>query len=180
MTGSARFLPLFLPFAERVARLGAANSIVQTVLKLTMPGVPDLYQGTELWDLTMVDPDNRRPVDFDHRTALLDQVLGDLERDRPGAMATYAEAWPDGRVKLALTASLLGLRRDLRALFADGRLRTRCRPKVRDRDDVCAFTRRQDDDAIMVAVARFPARRDKGGFDAATRIACPRGSGATS
>ena len=172
--GSTRFLPIFLPFAERVARLGAANSIVQTVLKLTMPGVPDFYQGTELWDLTMVDPDNRRPVDFDHRSALLDEVLGDLERDRPGAMASYAQAWPDGRVKLALTASLLGLRRDYPELFAGGGYEP-LSAEGPGRDDVCAFTRHHDDDAIMVAVARFPARRDKGGFDAATRVGLSEG-----
>ena len=172
---STQFLPAFLPFAERIARLGAANSIVQTVLKLTMPGVPDLYQGTELWDLTMVDPDNRRPVDFDHRTALLDQVLDDLERDRSGAMADYARTWPDGRVKLALTASLLGLRRAYAPLFAAGDYE----PLMAEgpgRDDVCAFTRHHGDDTILVAVARFPARRDGTGFDADTRIALPDGT----
>lgn len=172
--GSARFLPMFLPFAERVARLGAGNSIVQTVLKLTMPGVPDFYQGTELWDLTMVDPDNRRPVDFDHRTALLDEVLGDLERDRPGAVSTYAQAWPDGRVKLAVTASLLGLRRDHPALFAAGDYEP-VSAEGPDRDAVCAFRRSHDVDAIVVAVARFPGRRDKQGFDPATRIVLPEG-----
>ncbi len=68
------FRSCFLPFATDVARLGVENSLVQTALKLTMPGVPDLYQGTELWDLSMVDPDNRRPIDFERRMALIDSV----------------------------------------------------------------------------------------------------------
>ncbi len=153
---------------------------MQTVLKLTMPGVPDLYQGTELWDLTMVDPDNRRPVDFDHRTALLDQVLGDLERDRPGAMASYAEAWPDGRVKLALTASLLGLRRAT----------SRCSPAADyepvsaegpGRDDVCAFTRRHDDDCDHGRGGAFSRPGATGrGWTQTPGSPCPRASGATS
>ena len=73
-TRSAAFLGAFLPFAERVARLGAQNSLAQTVLKLTLPGVPDIYQGTELWDLSLVDPDNRRPVDYALRQRLLEEI----------------------------------------------------------------------------------------------------------
>ena len=66
-TGSDGFFSTFLPFVERAAKWGVDNSLVQTVLKLTAPGVPDLYQGSELWDLSMVDPDNRRPVDYEIR-----------------------------------------------------------------------------------------------------------------
>ena len=139
-----------------------------------MPGVPDLYQGTELWDLTMVDPDNRRPVDFEHRTALLDAVLGELEHDRPGAMACYAEAWTDGRIKLALTTTLLGLRRERSALFAAGDYQT-ISAEGPGRDMVCAYTRHHDEHAMLVAVARFPGRRDREGLDATTRIALPEG-----
>jgi len=62
---AARFLPAFVPFQERVARVGLVNSLSQVVLKIASPGVPDFYQGTELWDLSLVDPDNRRPVDRD-------------------------------------------------------------------------------------------------------------------
>ena len=63
------FLSSFLPFVQRVARLGVQNSLAQTAAKLTVPGVPDIYQGCELWDLSLVDPDNRRPVDFARREA---------------------------------------------------------------------------------------------------------------
>ena len=63
------FLQSFAPFQARVAELGIYNSLSQLLIKITAPGVPDFYQGTELWDLTLVDPDNRRPVDYDERTA---------------------------------------------------------------------------------------------------------------
>ena len=68
------FLEAFLPFQERVARLGVRNSLVQAALKLTLPGMPDIYQGAELWDLSLVDPDNRRPVDYGLRARLLEQA----------------------------------------------------------------------------------------------------------
>ena len=71
------FLDSFLAFAARIARLGVLNSLVQTVIKLTVPGVPDLYQGAELWDLSLVDPDNRRPIDYGERW----QLMAKLEHD---------------------------------------------------------------------------------------------------
>ena len=80
------------------------NSLVQTVLKLTMPGVPDIYQGTELWDLSMVDPDNRRPVDFERRMALIDAFRPADARRVAVPLEELLASWPDGRIKLALTA----------------------------------------------------------------------------
>lgn len=76
LTGSTshRFLPAFVPFAHKLARVGAVNSLGQILLRLTSPGVSDLYQGTELWELSLVDPDNRRPVDYALRRRLLDEV----------------------------------------------------------------------------------------------------------
>jgi (1->4)-alpha-D-glucan 1-alpha-D-glucosylmutase len=83
---SAAFLTAFLRFQERIARLGFRNTLVQTALKLTLPGMPDIYQGTELWDLSLVDPDNRRPVDFELRTGVLEEVCSTLAPDRTGMM----------------------------------------------------------------------------------------------
>ena len=80
-----------LPFIQRVARAGAVNSLAQLVLKLTSPGVPDFYQGTELWDLTLVDPDNRRPVDFDHRVRLLDAIEPLIEAVDAGRSRSCAQ-----------------------------------------------------------------------------------------
>jgi (1->4)-alpha-D-glucan 1-alpha-D-glucosylmutase len=87
-----RFLASLLPFQARVARLGMINSLAQVLLKATVPGVPDFYQGTELWDLTLVDPDNRRPVDFDRRMALLDAI----ERWLPPLVPPDPEGAPAG------------------------------------------------------------------------------------
>src|SRR5207237_4102778 len=85
------FLGAFLPFQEHVARLGIRNSLVQTVLKLTLPGMPDIYQGAELWDLSLVDPDNRRPVDYRTRIDLVKQIAASLERNRHTAILDMLE-----------------------------------------------------------------------------------------
>ncbi len=122
---SSAFLESFEPFARRVARIGAVNSLAQVVIKIASPGVPDFYQGTELWDLNLVDPDNRRPVDFALREALLETLAPALEGCETPAQGSarargLLEHWEDGRIKLWVTASGLRLRRDRRALFLDG------------------------------------------------------------
>jgi (1->4)-alpha-D-glucan 1-alpha-D-glucosylmutase len=126
LTGRAArgFLRLFQPFAARIARLGAVNSLSQLVLKVASPGVPDFYQGTELWDLSLVDPDNRRPVDFDVRERWLADALAWLDDATParriaGLTERLADC-TDGRVKLCLTAAALQLRRNFRDLFLHG------------------------------------------------------------
>src|SRR5437588_10964560 len=96
-----KFLPIFLPVAKEIARLGAINSLTQTLLKLTLPGVPDIYQGNEIWDYSLVDPDNRHSVDYSLRR----EMLGALPRTTPDELT---QTWPDGRMKLFLTQ--LGLR----------------------------------------------------------------------
>ncbi|MBB4286828.1 malto-oligosyltrehalose synthase [Roseospira goensis] len=98
-------------FVARLAPAGAVNALSQTTVKLTMPGVPDLYQGTDLWDFSLVDPDNRRPVDFAGRARSL------REGARPPARL---DTWRDGHVKQALIAAVLDLRRQAPALFAQG------------------------------------------------------------
>ncbi len=121
---AARFHEVFVPFARRIARLGMVSSLAQLVLKLVAPGVPDFYQGTELWDLTLVDPDNRRPVDFAARSATLEALAPLLDDDVPArraaGVAALVDAWEDGRIKLFVTACGLRLRRTLRALFRNG------------------------------------------------------------
>ena len=169
---SAAFLGAFLPFAERVARLGAQNSLAQTVLKLTLPGVPDIYQGTELWDLSLVDPDNRRPVDYALRGRLLDEILQALAGDWQGAMARYLRSWQDARFKLAAMAAILGFRRDAPILFAEGDYEGLF-AEGDGADEVCAFSRRQGDAAMLVAVARFPGRREIRGTPPAATLPVP-------
>ncbi len=120
------FLAQFVPFARRLARAGAANSLSQLVIKVAAPGVPDFYQGTELWDLTLVDPDNRRPVDFEARARLARELAPLVQAARAGSadaaagVAALLAGWPDGRIKLFTTLAALGLRREHRALFLDG------------------------------------------------------------
>jgi (1->4)-alpha-D-glucan 1-alpha-D-glucosylmutase len=111
------FLDAFRPFQQRVAEIGMVNSLAQLVIKCTAPGVPDFYQGTELWDLALVDPDNRRPVDYPRRAALLRALHGDASAARAEQLL-HARA--DGRIKLWVAARSLAVRRVLRDAFADG------------------------------------------------------------
>src|SRR5690606_24840473 len=112
---SRPFLRLFVPFAHRVSRLGAVNSLSQLLLKVASPGVPDFFNGTELWDLSLVDPDNRRPVDFSARETWLNEMLAWLQHPDPARRVErwkdLLDQWTDGRVKLAMTTALLRTRR---------------------------------------------------------------------
>ena len=119
----ARLLAAFLPFQQRIASLGMLNSLAQVVLKTGSPGVPDFYQGTDLWDLSLVDPDNRRPVDFEHRSRLLDEVDAVLATEpeaRRAVIAAWLKTWRDGRIKLLITAAGLRLRRALPHIMLGG------------------------------------------------------------
>ena len=149
------FLSAFLPFQEHVARLGIRNSLVQTALKLTLPGMPDIYQGAELWDLSLVDPDNRSPVDYRTRIDLLQQIAALLKQNRRTAIRDMLENWRDGRVKLAVIATLLAYRREHPKLFAQGGYEPLIAIGPRA-DQICAFARSHEEDAIVVAAARFP------------------------
>ncbi len=130
------FLADFQSFAARVARFGALNSLSQALLKLTCPGVPDFYQGTELSDLSLVDPDNRRPVDYARCAALLDE-LSTVGGERATALIASPE---DGRAKLYLVARVLAFRRAHAALFRDGRY-VPVSVQGERADHVCAFAR---------------------------------------
>ncbi len=153
-----RFLADLAAFVEPVARAGMVNALAQAVLKLTAPGVPDIYQGTEFWDLTLVDPDNRRPVAWDRRRAALE----DLERglaagDRAALGQALLEAWPDGRVKLYVIHRGLAERRAAPALFLEGEYVPL--PAVGARAaHVCAFARRHGTRAAVVVVPRLVTR----------------------
>jgi (1->4)-alpha-D-glucan 1-alpha-D-glucosylmutase len=147
------FLRHFLPFQARIARLGMLNGLVQTTLKLTSPGVPDLYQGTELWDLSLVDPDNRRAVAFADRAQFL-AALGALPSDDlPVTIDHLREAWPDGRIKLYLLHQLLSLRREMPQLFITAAYRPLAIEGVHA-ERVCAFLRAAEGRVVIVVVGR--------------------------
>jgi (1->4)-alpha-D-glucan 1-alpha-D-glucosylmutase len=123
-TAGARFLPLMLTFTRRISTIGMVNSLSQVVMKLGSPGVPDFYQGTDLWDLSLVDPDNRRPVDFAIREAQLASVelILDLPfEERLSKVADLLGSWHDGRIKLMTTTVGLRMRRAQPELFLRGR-----------------------------------------------------------
>ncbi|HTA47613.1 MAG TPA: malto-oligosyltrehalose synthase [Bryobacteraceae bacterium] len=150
---SQAFFAAFLPFQQQVARLGVENSLVQTVLKLTAPGVPDIYQGAELWDFSLVDPDNRRPVDFRHRKRLLD----DLDAHKP-SIRDLTERWQDGALKLFVISRTLRFRAANPDLFERGGYEAllSAGPKA---ECICGYARIDGNRAALVIVARFPARR---------------------
>ncbi|NID14203.1 malto-oligosyltrehalose synthase [Luteibacter yeojuensis] len=142
-------------FAGYIAVPGAANGLAQTALRLTTPGVPDLYQGTDYWDFSLVDPDNRRPVDFLARAASL---------DRDASPADALASWRDGAVKQAVVGRLLRLRRDHPELFARGTYRPLAASGPAA-DHVLAFVREHRGQKLVVAVARHTAEW-LGGSDA--------------
>jgi len=105
-------------FARECATVGALSSLAQTTLKLTSPGIPDIYQGTEYWDLSLVDPDNRRPVDYAERRRAIEGFAEYADRGEAGRLAAeLLDRWHDGRVKAYVTWSLLRLRRERPATF---------------------------------------------------------------
>jgi (1->4)-alpha-D-glucan 1-alpha-D-glucosylmutase len=145
---SARFLASFVPFQRRLAWFGMINSLAQLVLRIGSPGAPDIYQGSEVWNLSLVDPDNRHPVDFAARRAMLAQV-------RSTPLAEMVEDWPDGRVKMYTLMRALRFRRDHPELFLHGDYE----PLSGDADDphVIAFSRRYEGQELIVVVPRFLA-----------------------
>lgn len=133
-------------FVKRLSLLGTLNSLAQLTLKATLPGVPDFYQGTEFWDWSLVDPDNRRPVDFAARDVVLDAVE---PKDWPGLV----ENWMDGRLKLAWTKTLLDMRRASPHVFCKGTYEP-ITAEGPDRHHVIAYARRHKEDIVIVAVGR--------------------------
>ncbi len=136
-----RFLSDFLEFQSLTARCGALNSLALVLLKATSPGTPDFYQGTELWDFSLADPDNRRPVDFALRARLLNEIVEKETEGKASLLQELLSTWEDGRVKLYVTHKALIARRENRDLFLNGDY-VPLRPRGRNREHVCAFARR--------------------------------------
>ncbi|MDH5207139.1 MAG: malto-oligosyltrehalose synthase [Burkholderiaceae bacterium] len=153
------FLADFLPFQRAVAWFGMCNSLSQALLKLTCPGVPDFYQGNELWDFSLVDPDNRRPVDYRLRARMLADIEQRFSRsDVVAADAARAllDTLPDGRAKLFLTWKVLSLRRDDEALFRDGEY-VPLDVSGERAGHLCAFARRTADRVAVILAPRLYA-----------------------
>lgn len=132
-------------FVRQIAAAGAVNSFTQTVLRHTVPGVPDLYQGTEFWDFSLVDPDNRRPVDFATRATALASAPANLNALLP--------SWRNGHVKQGLVAACLHLRQSMPALFARGHYQP-LEVQGPRKDHLLAFSRNHEDQAVIIVVPR--------------------------
>jgi (1->4)-alpha-D-glucan 1-alpha-D-glucosylmutase len=154
---SPRFHEDFLGLERDVAFWGAANALAQVVLKAMIPGVPDFYQGTELWDFSLVDPDNRRAVDYETRIRYLAEIESAVaEGNLPRLCAELTNRWEDGRIKLYTTRRLLELRRRFADLFRDGAY-VPLEAKGSKREHVVAFQRGSGETRVVVVVPRLVA-----------------------
>jgi (1->4)-alpha-D-glucan 1-alpha-D-glucosylmutase len=149
------FLGELRQWTRKIARFGALNSLSQTLLKLTCPGAPDLYQGTELWDLYFVDPDNRQAVDFARRHKFLAEIKKREKESLQPLLLDLLTHWEDGRVKLFLTYKALNFRRRQKQLFQSGSY-VPLAVSGTAASRVCAFARRNGAVWTVVAVPRFP------------------------
>jgi len=148
------FLSQFLPFQKKVAFYGVFNSLSQTLIKMTAPGVPDFYQGTELWDLNLVDPDNRRPVDFQKRRSLLNEIRAGAERDLPALISDLLHHREDGRIKLWLVFMGLRARKEHAEIFRSGNY-VPLAVSGRYSDKIVAYGRNAGDRWALTLVPRF-------------------------
>jgi (1->4)-alpha-D-glucan 1-alpha-D-glucosylmutase len=147
------FFQDFRQFQKKLAYFGMVNGLSQTLLKIASPGVPDFYQGSELWDLRLVDPDNRGPIDFGKRVAALHSVAN-LDTAYSVTLRELVEHWPDGCIKLYLIRKALHFRRDHTDLFRDGEFVPLQTTGVNARN-VSAFLRRHGNSWALAAVPRW-------------------------
>jgi len=153
-SGPNPFLADFLPFHREIARYGVYNSLSQVLLKIAAPGIPDFYQGTELWDFSLVDPDNRRPVDYGTRTGFLEDfqpLCAIQESNQRRLVQEMLATAPDGRIKLYITMVGLQYRRTHAPLFLSGEY-VPLKVEGTKKRHVCAFARIYEDQAVVAVV----------------------------
>ncbi|MBU1862321.1 MAG: malto-oligosyltrehalose synthase [Candidatus Omnitrophica bacterium] len=157
-----RFLNAFLPFQKKVAFYGIFNSLSQTLLKMTSPGVPDFYQGTELWDLSLVDPDNRRAVDFQLRKKYLDYIARMIPKNILTLIKELLDTKEDGRVKLFLIHRIVHARKKYEKLFQNGSY-VPLTAEGECKDSVVAFARNYEKQWAIIVIPRFLSKIVKEG-----------------
>jgi (1->4)-alpha-D-glucan 1-alpha-D-glucosylmutase len=148
------FLETFMPFQKKVAYYGIFNSLSQTLVKITSPGVPDFYQGAELWDLNLVDPDNRRPVDFSRRKSLLRNIMEEARADPLDLVSSLLGKREDGRIKLFLISMALKTRKQHADVFQMGTY-TPLEVTGKLRDHIIAFLREHNEKRTVTIAPRF-------------------------
>lgn len=149
--GENSFLDFFLPFVNKISFYGMLNSLSQTLIKLTAPGVADIYQGTELWDLSLVDPDNRRPVDFALRKQILDELILSKEEN---LIEELLKNYSDGRVKMYLIYKTLMVRNKYNYVFLKGEY-IPLNVAGKYKENIIAYLLRYEDVSLLVVVPRF-------------------------
>lgn len=156
------FLQDFRAFQEKVAYFGMINGLSQALLKIASPGVPDFYQGSEFWDLRLVDPDNRGPIDFKKRASALESLVN---ADSANGLRNLMDSWQDGCIKLYLIWKAISFRRDHADLFREGELIPLQAWGAHSRH-VVAFIRKKKDSFVLAAIPRWlsqlPAKRNCG------------------
>jgi (1->4)-alpha-D-glucan 1-alpha-D-glucosylmutase len=176
-----KFLPGFGEFQNRIAFYGMANGLAQTLLKIAAPGIPDFYQGSDLWDFRLVDPDNRRPVDFEERKAALTKLRALNEAPSP-SYVEVAKNWRDGSIKLYVIWKALQQRALHADLYSDGDFLT-LDVRGKRAQHVAAFARRRHKSWAIIVVPRWLARAEfplpphgSGKFWGDTAVLLPKGA----
>jgi (1->4)-alpha-D-glucan 1-alpha-D-glucosylmutase len=151
------FLKDFLKFQRNIALYGMLNGLAQVLVKMTSPGVPDFYQGCELWDLRLVDPDNRGPVDFKYRATLLSEIETRSRQNTLRFCREVVQSWHDGRIKLYLIWKILNLRRQHPRVFREGQLLLLKAVGKREAN-VISYARRKGNSWMVTVAPRWLAR----------------------
>ncbi|ARV58545.1 malto-oligosyltrehalose synthase [Nostocales cyanobacterium HT-58-2] len=154
LSDSNPFLKEFIPFQQRIAYYGIFNSLSQVLLKVTSPGIPDFYQGTELWDFSLVDPDNRRPVDFETRQSCLKTIKEQAKTDILKLIDELLATKEDARIKLFLTVQALKARTESLEVFREGNYLP-LEVSGKFKEHIIAFARSQGNKTIVTIAPRF-------------------------
>ena len=149
-----RFIKDFAAFADRVVAAGMLNSLSQVLLKIASPGVPDFYQGNELWDLSLVDPDNRRPVDYTIRQSMLAEIMREAASKPLALSKKLFERPDDGRIKMYVTCRALRWRRKHAQLFREGAY-VPLEGAGQRGHHLIAFARGSSEHHVIIAAGRF-------------------------
>lgn len=147
----SEFRKSFVPFVQQISFYGMIYSLGQALLKITAPGIPDIYQGCELWDLSMVDPDNRRPVDYELRQKNLSEMASQEKNDRQSLLKTLLQNWADGKIKQYIIWKALQARKANIELFTKGE-HLPLEVQLTGKSEIIAFARKQDSSWCLVIV----------------------------
>ncbi|PSB07884.1 malto-oligosyltrehalose synthase [Pleurocapsa sp. CCALA 161] len=153
-TKESDFWQQFRPFQKQIAEYGIYNSLAQVLIKNTAPGVPDLYQGAELWELSLVDPDNRRPIDYQQRINFLEDIKAKIKQDILQLIKELIATKENGKIKLFLTHQLLKARKEYSEIFLNGNYQP-IEVTGKYRNHIIAFARNHEDKILVAIAPRF-------------------------